>query len=72
MWRIGLAEEQALPRVSFVHSGGQPLESFASRSDYYAKRKRGDPTGKPSFIKNTLTYRCILPFYGSDFFNFPE
>jgi hypothetical protein len=67
VWRPGGAEEQALPRVSFVQSGGKPLESFASRSDYYAKRKGGDTTGKPNFVKITLTYCYILPFCRNDF-----
>ena len=72
MWRPGGAEEQALPRVSFVQSGGKPLESFASRSDYYVKRKGGDTKGKPSFVKITLTYRCILPFCRNDFLGHSE
>ena len=62
VWRSGGAEAQALPRVSFVQSGGQPLESFTSRSDYYANRKVGEAMDKPHFDKITLAYRYILPF----------
>ncbi|MBC19878.1 MAG: hypothetical protein CMJ74_06420 [Planctomycetaceae bacterium] len=62
MWRIGAAEEQALPRVSFVQSGGEPLESFASRSDYYANRKVGDAMDRPHFYKITRAMRYIFLF----------
>ena len=54
VWRSGDAEAQALPRVSFVQSGGEPLESFASRSDYYANRKVGDAMDRAHFDRITL------------------
>ena len=63
MWRHGGAKEQALPRVSFVQLGGQPLKSFASRSDYYANRNVGDAEDGPHFYKITYTLRYIFLFY---------